>query len=121
MFDLYCVHYQVIYNNYYSLNILNQKYVLKAVYKSYNDSILINSKPDSINVELIKHDNLILNDKFELNFWNLNSKALIVDSKNNNNELPFENAKVIINDKETGLKTNNNGEFQLNSLMNGVI
>jgi hypothetical protein len=103
-----------------NINILNQKYVLKAVYKSYNDSILINSKPDSINVEFIKHDNLILNDKFELNYWNLNSKALIVDSKNNNNELPFENAKVIINDKETGLKTNNNGEFQLNSLMNGV-
>ena len=101
-------------------NIVNQKYVLKAVYKAYNDSILINSKPDSINVELIKHDNLILNDKFELNYLNLNSKALIVDSKNNNNELPFENAKVIINDKETGLKTNNNGEFQLNSLMNGV-
>jgi hypothetical protein len=100
-------------------NIAFQKYSLQAVYRLL-DSIVVFSKPDGITVELVKHDNLVVNEKFELNFLNLNPKAVIVDSTNNQ-ELPFVDAKVFINDKEVqNVRTDRLGEFKLAGLVHGV-
>ena len=101
-------------------NIGFQKYVLQAVYKIAEDSVVIFTKPSTLNADLIKHDDLILNEKFELSYLNLKAKALITDYKNDKKEIPVANALIVVNDKETGLKTDNQGDFQLDNLLNGV-